>query len=63
MAYTYNGIQRITFNEMQAIHLNESLVGYLKVYPDDTECYIDSDYSWDEIVKHIECGGEIGYEF
>ncbi len=59
--YTYEGIRKMSYEEVKTRHQACSLIGCLKLYPDNTECYIE-DYVWQDIVNHIEQGGEIGYE-
>ena len=60
--YTYSGVQKISREEVVARHQNGTLVGCLKLYADNTECYIE-DYDWESIMNHMELGGEIGYEY
>lgn len=59
--YTYEGIRKMSFEEVVTRHREDTLVGCLKLYSDNTECYIE-DYAWKDIVNHIDSGGEIGYE-
>jgi len=59
--YTYIGIQKLSMAEIMARLRAGTLVGCLKLYSDNTESYIE-DYDWEDIVKHMELGGEIGYE-
>ena len=59
--YTYAGIQKLSMVEIVTRHQAGTLVGCLKLYSDNTESYIE-DYDWEDIVKHMELGGEIGYE-
>mgnify|MGYP003475758146 CR=1 FL=1 len=59
--YTYSGIRKLSMNEISVRHNTGELVGCLKLYPDNTESYIE-EYEWEDIVRHLELGGEIGYE-
>lgn len=59
--YTYTGIQKLSMQEIIARHKAGTLIGCLKLYPDNTESYIE-DYEWEDIVKHLDLGGAIGYE-
>jgi len=58
---TYKGIQKLHVQEIIAHHKEGTLIGCLKLYSDNTESYIE-DYEWEDIVKHLDLGGEIGYE-
>lgn len=62
MAYEWSGIQKVSFEEVVRLHNANELCGYLKLYDDNTECYLDENYEWEEIVKHHENGGEFGFE-
>ena len=62
MAYEWEGMEKITFEEAKALHERGELVGCYRLYPDNTESYIEEDYDFDDIVRHCEAGGEIGYE-
>lgn len=59
--YTYSGIRKLSMDEIFERHSAGELVGCLKLYPDNSESYIE-EYEWDEIIKHLKAGGEIGYE-
>jgi len=59
--YTYSGSQKLSMDEIIVRHKTGELVGCLRLYPDNTESYID-EYKWEDIEKHLELGGEIGYE-
>lgn len=59
--YTYSGIHKLSMNEIFVRHNIGELVGCLKLYSDDTESYIE-EYEWEDIVRYLELGGEIGYE-
>ncbi len=59
--YTYPGVHKISMDEIRLRHNTRKLVGCLKLYGDNTESYIE-EYEWDDIVRHLERGGEIGYE-
>lgn len=59
--YTYSGIHKLSMDEIVVRHNAGELVGCLMLYPDNTESYIE-EYKWEDIVKHLELGGEIGYE-
>lgn len=62
MAYEWEGMEKITFEEAKVLHERGELVGCYKLNPDNTESYIEEDYDFDDIVRHYEAGGEIGYE-
>ena len=62
MAYKWLGMRIIPWDEVQELHEKGKLAGYYRLYDDDSEGQIESDYSWDDIVKHHEYGGEFGYE-
>jgi len=51
--YTYEGVCKMSFEEVVVRHRDGTLMGCLKLYPDNTECYIE-DYDWKNIVNHIE---------
>lgn len=59
--YTYKGIVKLSIGEIVARHREGTLIGCLKLYSDNTECYIE-DYVWEAIIRHIELGGELGCE-
>lgn len=59
--YTCSGVQKLSVNEVWVRHNAGKLVGCLKLYSDNTESYIE-EYEWEDIMKHLELGGEIGYE-
>ena len=59
--YTYSGVYKLSENEIFVRHNTGGLIGCLKLYSDNTESYIE-EYEWKDIVKHLELGGEIGYE-
>ena len=54
-------VHKLTYEEILAVHENGSLVGFLKLFPDNTECYIEED-DWENIQDHLRNGGEIGIE-
>lgn len=62
MAYTWNGMKKLSLDEAQKIHRSSGLAGCFLLYPDGTEGEIGSDYSWSEIEEHYLRGGEIGKE-
>ncbi len=59
--YIYPGVCKISMDEIRLRHNAGELVGCLRLYGDNTESYIE-EYEWDDIVRHLEQGGEIGYE-
>ena len=62
MAYTWEGMRKISWEQVIKYHRNGELVGCFRLYDDDTEGMIEPDYSWEEICKHHACGGEFGEE-
>lgn len=62
MSYNWSGIQKVSFEEVANIHNVGTLCGYLKLFADNTECYLEEDYKWEDVVRHYECGGEFGFE-
>lgn len=62
MAYTWDGMKKISWMKVSWLHSNGGLVGYFKLYPDGTEAQIEPGYTWDEILSHLKNGGEFGEE-
>lgn len=62
MAYKWLGMKKISWEEVRELHEKGELAGCYRLYDDDSEGQIETDYSWDDIVAHHECGGEFGYE-
>lgn len=62
MSYKWFGIQKVSFEEVVHLHNEGKLCGLLKLFDDNTECYLEDDYEWEDVVKHYECGGEFGFE-
>ena len=52
----------LTWKEVQDYHKQGKLEGCFRHYDDGTEAMIESDYSWEEIIKHYENGGGFGKE-
>lgn len=59
--YIYDNIYQLSYKEIITRHQKDTLIGCLKLYPDNTECYIE-EYAWEEIIEHIEKGGGVGYD-
>lgn len=62
MAYTWEGMEKLTWEEVKQLHYKGELVGCFKLYPDETEGMIESGYDWQDIVNHYDNGGEFGFE-
>ena len=62
MAYTWDGMEKLTWEEVKQRHYKGELVGCFKLYPDETEGMIEAGYDWQDIVNHYDNGGEFGYE-
>ena len=62
MAYTFTGMKKMDWRDVEELHDKGELAGYYLLYQDDTEAQIERDYSWSDIVAHYESGGEFGYE-
>lgn len=62
MGYTWKGMQKIDWEEVESRHENGELAGCFCLYGDGTESVIEEGYLWDNIVKHYENGGEFGRE-
>lgn len=60
MAYKWIGMRIIPWDEVQELHKNGKLAGCYRLYPDNSEGQIDSGYTWEEMVKHHDNGGEFG---
>ena len=60
MFYKWLGMRVIPWDEVQVLHKKGELVGCYRLYPDNSEGQIDRGYSWDEMVKHHDNGGEFG---
>ena len=54
--------EKLSWNEVQELHKKGGLVGYYKLYDDNTEAMVESDYDWEEIVSFYDAGGEFGEE-
>ena len=63
MAYTWDGMKKVEWKEIVLKHKNGGgLAGYFYLYDDGTEAAIEEGYSWSDITKHHENGGEFGME-
>lgn len=63
MAYTWDGMKKVEWKEIVLKHKNGGgLAGYFYLYDDGTEAAIEEGYSWSDIMKHHEDGGEFGRE-
>ena len=62
MAYTWNGMRKLSWKEVQKLHKEENLVNCFKLYDDNTEALIEKSYTWEEIEEHYNSGGEFGKE-
>nr|DAO72090.1 MAG TPA: hypothetical protein [Caudoviricetes sp.] len=63
MAYTWDGMRKLTWKEVKELHKKGKLAGYYKLYEDGTEAVIDSNYDFiDDVLEHQERGGEFGEE-
>ena len=62
MAYTWEGMRKISFNEVTRRHFSNELVGCFLLYDDDTESMIEPGYDLEDIVRHYIHGGEFGVE-
>lgn len=63
MAYTWAGMRKLTWKEVEELHKKGKLAGYYKLYEDGTEAVIDSNYDFiDDVLEHQERGGEFGEE-
>lgn len=63
MAYTWDGMKKISFLKARRLHKKGKLVGCYRLYPEfNMEALIGENYSWAEIVAHHKAGGEFGYE-
>lgn len=62
MAYTWCGMRKVGWDEIQELHKNGSLAGLYKLYDDNTEAQIQNGYDWKELVQFYEAGGEFGEE-
>ena len=62
MAYTWEGMGRLSLEEVKKLHESGELAGYFYLYDDGSEGEIPEDYELDDIVSHYENGGEFGYE-
>jgi len=60
--YTWSGMKKLTWNEVEKRHQNNDLIGVYKLYPNNTESLIMNDYTWEEILNHVKHGGELGEE-
>ena len=59
--YTYEGIRKLTREDVIRRYKEGKLIGCLKLFSDDTECYIE-EIEWNDIIEHMDSGGEIGFE-
>ena len=62
MGYTWEGMRKMSWEEVKEKHETEGLTGYFYLYEDDTEGEIPEDYTWEEIEAHYNGGGEFGEE-
>ena len=60
--YTWEGMQKISFEEAVRLYSTAELTGYYKLYPDGTEAMIDKELDLQELIFHYDQGGEIGCE-
>lgn len=52
----------VSFDKVKKLHEKGELTGVFYMYPDGTEGQIDSNYKWEDIVRHYEAGGKFGEE-
>lgn len=62
MAYTYECMRKLSWDDVMRLHQSEGLQGYYKLYEDGSEGQIDQGYTWEEIEEHYSYGGEFGEE-
>lgn len=62
MGYTWPGMKKLSWEEVQHIHKTTGLTGYFILYSDETESEIDADYKWSDIEDLYMKGAEFGYE-
>ena len=63
MSYIWKGMKKLAWDEVKQLHKSGKLVGCFRLYNDDTEGMIESDYDFiDDILSHHEKGGEFGME-
>lgn len=60
--YTWPGMKKITWAEVNDLAMKGKLVGYYLLYADNSEGMITIHTSLEEIVKHYHNGGEFGIE-
>lgn len=62
MAYTWTGMKKLEWRDIQELHDRDELVGCYYLYPDNTEKVIEKGYDLKDVIRHCKNGGEIGYE-
>ena len=62
MSYEWDGMKKLSFAEVERLHKIGELCGCMYLFDDNTESYIEETYTWEEIKRHYECGGEFGRE-
>lgn len=63
MGYTWEGMRKMSWEEVQAQHKEPlGLTGFFYLYDDNTEAEIPEDYAWEHIENHHNAGGEFGEE-
>lgn len=64
MAYTWLGMEKLTWEDVQELHKKGELFNgqYYKLYDDETESQIDEHCTWADILEHEQKGGEFGSE-
>ena len=60
MAYTWEGMKKISFYEVKEMW-RKGNKGFYRLYEDETEASVELD-TWDDIKKHYDLGGEFGIE-
>lgn len=61
-SYKWLGIEVLTWEDVQKLHIKGKLSGCYKLYPDGTESEISESYDWSEIQQHHDNGGRFGQE-
>lgn len=62
MAYEWDGMRKIPWGAVVEMFDGKNLTGCYYLHPDGTETEIGEDYTWQDILKHHENGGEFGLE-
>ena len=62
MAYTFEKMRKLTTEEIGERFLEDGLIGYFLLYPDNTEAVIDTAMNLDEIIDAMDNGVEFGEE-